>query len=491
MPTDEEIRARLADVVAAMKRTGAWDIARPKDEAFVDMGAFGMRTMAFEQWLRYVFVPSVEERLASGGPWPSSSSVGVQATREGDTDPVARELTEPLRAFDSLFERPAPTVLRALEPPPRARAPYERSRTALASGDHRAALAAVSEALLLDHAYPNAHNLAGWILFNWPSRTPEQLHGAIAHYRQALKDAPQYGVPLTNLCDALVAAEREDEAVLEAERETKSPEWERVAYAFNWLGWRALSRPETIAASVDLFRKAVARRPHWGIPHANLAKALELMGHADEAYAEHQHALSCGDASDPAFSHERRSAFEVKNGWLRNALVSMRRAFAEDHARGGARKATYGPALDWLEAQLRAQGIEPPAPGHENEASWGRACEYERPAGYGDRNEYGEPIAEEVIAVERLLRAGQWDAAVAALKTLDIGKLIDAIGYASSGVDRALAAGVRDAAFEMQRLVVNAYVAYASMSTSGGEAMGRMLDVDRERKRLGDLERSK
>ncbi len=97
------VRARLDDVIAAMKAGGAWEIERPADEAFQDMGAFGMNTMAFAQWLRFVFVPAIESRLANGGPWPSSSSVAVQAVREGDTDRVIAELVPALSAFDALF----------------------------------------------------------------------------------------------------------------------------------------------------------------------------------------------------------------------------------------------------------------------------------------------------------------------------------------------------------------------------------------------------
>jgi len=99
----DEVRARLDAVVAAMKSGGVWDVERPPPAAFADMGAFGMRTMAFVQWLRWVFVPNVEALLATGGPWPKGSAVAVQATREGDTDPQIAALVPALSAFDDLF----------------------------------------------------------------------------------------------------------------------------------------------------------------------------------------------------------------------------------------------------------------------------------------------------------------------------------------------------------------------------------------------------
>ena len=100
------VRARLDAIVAAMRESGAWDVPQPEPAAFEGMGAFGTRTMAFAQWLRWVFVPRVEETLPSGGPWPSSSMVAVQAVREGDTDPAIAALVPSLSAFDALFSPP-------------------------------------------------------------------------------------------------------------------------------------------------------------------------------------------------------------------------------------------------------------------------------------------------------------------------------------------------------------------------------------------------
>ena len=488
-PKTDDIRARLDAVIAAMKEQGVWDVERPADAAFADMGPFGMHTMAFEQWLRWVFVPSIEERLAGGGPWPSSSSVAVQATREGDGNPRVAVLADSLRAFDALFNQEhAPPALRALTPPPRAKEPYDRSRAAFERGDHRAALAAISEALLLDRAYPNAHNFAGWILFHWPSRTSAQLDDAIAHFHEAIKVDPEDGVPLVNLCDALLAAGRPQDAIAEAEAASHASVFSaRSAFALNWLGWYALQRPETLEDAVKHFRAAVTRRWQWGVARTNLGKALEMTHHPDEAYEELGRALECGDSFDPAFCHERRSAYEARHGWFRTALVSMRNAFGNDQKRGGGRAVPYGEALTWLEQQLRSNGIEPPAPGKTNVA-WEQACAYEIPPGMFDRGEDGKPLPEAAIEIERLLRAERWTDAIKALEAQP-SVLVDALGYASLGVTRALRAGEREAAIALQLLVVKGYAMYASGATSGGEGMSRMADVERARARLREIER--
>ncbi|HEY5283910.1 MAG TPA: YqcC family protein [Polyangia bacterium] len=101
----QEVQRSLQRVIVAMKEADLWNISRPKDEAFTDMGAFGQQTMAFAQWLRWVFIPNVEALVASQGPWPASSSVAVIATREGDTDAGIQSLVESLAEFDGLFDR--------------------------------------------------------------------------------------------------------------------------------------------------------------------------------------------------------------------------------------------------------------------------------------------------------------------------------------------------------------------------------------------------
>ncbi len=102
-PESDAVRTHLHAVITAMEAAGLWDLPRPDDEAFADMGPFGQRTMSFAQWLRFVFVPNVEALVEAGGPFPASSSVAVVAAREGDTDPAVAALVPALAGFDALF----------------------------------------------------------------------------------------------------------------------------------------------------------------------------------------------------------------------------------------------------------------------------------------------------------------------------------------------------------------------------------------------------
>lgn len=102
-PDARGVSERLAAVVQSMKDAGVWETQRPPDSAFENMGAFGINTMPFTDWLRWVFVPNVERLITTNGPWPTSSQVSAQAAREGDTDVVVKSLVPALAAFDQLF----------------------------------------------------------------------------------------------------------------------------------------------------------------------------------------------------------------------------------------------------------------------------------------------------------------------------------------------------------------------------------------------------
>jgi uncharacterized protein YqcC (DUF446 family)/Tfp pilus assembly protein PilF len=478
-----EVRQRLDAVIAAMTASGAWEVARPADDAFADMGAFGMNTMAFEQWLRFVFVPNVAALIASNGPWPAQSMVAAHAAREWDGHPDPGAMLRALDAFDALF-RPAPPPAPAPSP---AAAPYEASRAAFARGDRDAALASIRAALAADPAFPNAHNFAGWILSRSPRATAD-LDDACAHFRAAMELAPDDPVPLANLLDTLAAAGRDADAIAEAERATAiTRSWDRMAGAHNWLGWRFIGRAGANDRAIAHFRDAIKWRPRWGLAHLNLGKALENADRDDEWYEQFHAALACEDEFDRSWCFERIATYQARRGWFRNALGNLRAALREDDKRGGERRALHVEALVWFEQQLRAAGVEPIAPGRETDAAWRRACELEIPPGALAKNELGEPLADDVIEVERLVRAARWADAVAQLDRLrasDSNKLFDAVGFAERGAELARAAGARAEAVAMMSHVVAAYEAYASGATSGGEGAARMHDVDRARRTL-------
>jgi uncharacterized protein YqcC (DUF446 family) len=191
------VRARLDDIVSGMKGAGIWDVARPADAAFVDMGPFGSRTMSIEQWLRWVFVPNVEQRLASNGPWPDRSSVGVAATREGG--PVS-ELASPLSAFDELFRDPAepwpPTPSTLPESPDKQEKDLvDRGDALIDEGHDDEALAFMEQATNDEHLAASAHS---WLSWFFAQKRPD-IPRAIQHGQKAVELRPAWGFAHLNL----------------------------------------------------------------------------------------------------------------------------------------------------------------------------------------------------------------------------------------------------------------------------------------------------
>jgi uncharacterized protein YqcC (DUF446 family) len=259
------VRARLDAVIAAMQAHGAWDVARPDPAAFADMGAFGGNTMAFAQWLRFVFVPNVEALITAGGPWPESSSVAVRAVREGDTDPVIAALVDSLAAFDALFEPPEP----------------------------------------LD---PAEENDAGWALVHTPGHTPADLETAVEHFRRAIAAEQPMPQAVGNLGNALVELGRDADAIAELERIAAGDDMVG-ATAHNWLGWR-LTATEP-ARALEHLRAATRIRPTWGVAWQNLARVLDATGDVAGACRAYGEAITCGDAHDDAYARDRRLQLEM------------------------------------------------------------------------------------------------------------------------------------------------------------------------------------
>jgi uncharacterized protein YqcC (DUF446 family) len=293
-PRSSIVRARFDAVIAAMQHEGVWDVVEPHVDV-ATMGAFGTHAMAFAQWLRWVFVPNVEKLIASDGPWPSTSSVAMQAMREGDTDLAIAALVPALSAFDTIFGADANELAR-------------RARAALDRGAFDEATEAIADALAAEPRLPNGENLAGWIAYARPERTPAQLDDAIAHFRRAIARAPDEEVAaITNLATALVAAGRPGDAIAALEPLAEAGS----AVAHNWLGWWLTENQPDLPRALVHLEAATTQRPTWGVAWSNFAKALDAHGELARACAAFSTAIDCGDAHDEPFARDRRVQLEI------------------------------------------------------------------------------------------------------------------------------------------------------------------------------------
>jgi uncharacterized protein YqcC (DUF446 family) len=106
MPDHHVVEIALNTVEAEMKRIGMWQSKPLTPEQMNFSQAFAGDTMAFEQWLQFIFVPRVRSIIASKGKFPAHSQVSDQAFREWmmyDQRPEVEPLIALLRQFDALF----------------------------------------------------------------------------------------------------------------------------------------------------------------------------------------------------------------------------------------------------------------------------------------------------------------------------------------------------------------------------------------------------
>ena len=103
-PNYMQVAQKLDAIEAEMKRVGLWQETPLKPEQYDFRAAFAGDTMAFPQWLQFIFLPNVRSIIAGKGKFPATSQVGAYAVREFDTyaEDTSR-LQTLLSEFDQLF----------------------------------------------------------------------------------------------------------------------------------------------------------------------------------------------------------------------------------------------------------------------------------------------------------------------------------------------------------------------------------------------------
>ena len=100
------VAAKVDEIEAEMRRIGMWQDKPLPAEAMNFQRAFGGDTMAFGQWLQFVFIPRVRAIIAGREKFPTKSQVCDQAFREWrmwDDVQNVDQLLDLLREFDNLF----------------------------------------------------------------------------------------------------------------------------------------------------------------------------------------------------------------------------------------------------------------------------------------------------------------------------------------------------------------------------------------------------
>jgi uncharacterized protein YqcC (DUF446 family) len=97
----------FAAIEQEMRRIGVWEVPRPTDTAIAQGGAFGGASMAFVQWLRWVWAERMNHVLATHSPFPPGSQLAAYAVREFDGQPEYDPLIERLREMDDFVQSQA------------------------------------------------------------------------------------------------------------------------------------------------------------------------------------------------------------------------------------------------------------------------------------------------------------------------------------------------------------------------------------------------
>jgi uncharacterized protein YqcC (DUF446 family) len=102
-PAYATVKAAIDAIETEMKSIGFWQAEPLKPEQYHFQQAFGLDTLAYSQWLQFIFIPRVNSIIAEHGQFPKSSSVGAQAVREFDGINEAEHLISLLSEFDAMF----------------------------------------------------------------------------------------------------------------------------------------------------------------------------------------------------------------------------------------------------------------------------------------------------------------------------------------------------------------------------------------------------
>ncbi len=104
-----DIQNRIADVLleveATLRINGKWDETSPSNKELASEQPFCVDTLAFEQWLQWVFLPRMKNTLEETKPLPAKSSIFVYAQEcLYKNDPYTGSLLKLMKTFDDLIK---------------------------------------------------------------------------------------------------------------------------------------------------------------------------------------------------------------------------------------------------------------------------------------------------------------------------------------------------------------------------------------------------
>lgn len=93
----------LGKLITALQQTNMWQAEPPPVQALASQAPFCVDTLAFEQWLQFVFLPKMTTLIAQEAPLPPTMSLTPMAQQSWQRRADLTPLFEALQAFDDLY----------------------------------------------------------------------------------------------------------------------------------------------------------------------------------------------------------------------------------------------------------------------------------------------------------------------------------------------------------------------------------------------------
>ena len=98
------IAAQLIDLEAALRQLDLWSDTPPSQEAMSSEQPFAMDSLEFEEWLQFIFLPTLYEVLGSGSALPERCAIAPMAEETVGKKTLPTEaLISTLRELDRLI----------------------------------------------------------------------------------------------------------------------------------------------------------------------------------------------------------------------------------------------------------------------------------------------------------------------------------------------------------------------------------------------------
>jgi len=98
------IAAQLIDLEAALRQLDLWSATPPSQEALSSEQPFALDALEFEEWLQFIFLPTLYEVLESGGSLPERCAIAPMAEETVGKSALPTEaLISTLRELDRLI----------------------------------------------------------------------------------------------------------------------------------------------------------------------------------------------------------------------------------------------------------------------------------------------------------------------------------------------------------------------------------------------------